>query len=80
MLSIQADPWQKEQQEADTAKQAAAAVSIQKIFRGYVDRKVYLKLRREYREAQENKKLSAITIQRYCKEQHCWNLRFLCLP
>lgn len=61
---MKADHWQKTDAETQLMRQASAAVSIQKIFRGYINRKVYLKLRKEYREEQENKRMSAITIQR----------------
>ena len=61
----QAEHWEKTDADTERQRQAAAAVSIQKIFRGYVDRKAYLRLKKSYREDQENKRLSAVTIQRW---------------
>ena len=78
----QAEHWEKTDADTERQRQAAAAVSIQKIFRGYVDRKAYLRLKKSYREDQENKRLSAVTIQRWvvvvcikCDSiVHFWNI------
>ncbi|KAF6029011.1 IQCM [Bugula neritina] len=61
---MKTEHWEKVDADTQRQKEAAAAVSIQKIFRGYVSRKVYLNLRRDYRAEQENKRISAIRIQR----------------
>ena len=78
----QAEHWEKTDADTERQRQASAAVSIQKIFRGYVDRKAYLRLKKSYREDQENKRLSAVTIQRWvvvvcikCDSiVHFWNI------
>ncbi|XP_067949700.1 uncharacterized protein [Watersipora subatra] len=65
---MKAEKWEKVQADTERQREAAAAVSIQRIFRGYVSRKVYLSLRREVRAEMENKRMSAVKIQRSWRE------------